>query len=115
MPARGWVGHRGPREPGSWPGQVRYASRRWRAFFGQLALDAGFPLAWQYLDPVRNVEASAAIMRGGPEPMRKMLDALVRDGSLTGQAAAAAQAVRESMRQVSLAAAALVLPEPEAG
>ncbi len=34
---------------------------------------------------------------------------------LTGQAAAAAQAVRESMRQVSLAAAALVLPEPEAG
>ena len=33
---------------------------------------------------------------------------------LTGQAAAAAQAVRESMRQVSLAAAALVLPEPEA-
>lgn len=34
---------------------------------------------------------------------------------LTCQAAAAAQAVRESMRQVSLAAAALVLPEPEAG
>jgi hypothetical protein len=34
---------------------------------------------------------------------------------LTSQAAAAAQAVRESMRQVSLAAAALVLPEPEAG
>ena len=34
---------------------------------------------------------------------------------LTGQAAAAAQAVRESMRQVSLAAAALVLPEPEVG
>ena len=34
---------------------------------------------------------------------------------LTGQAAAAAQAVRESMRQVSLAAAALVLPGPEAG
>jgi hypothetical protein len=34
---------------------------------------------------------------------------------LTGQAAAAAQAVRESMRQVSLAAAALVLPEPAPG
>jgi hypothetical protein len=32
-------------------------------------------------------------------------------GGLTGQAAAAAQAVRESMRQVSTAAAALVLPE----
>ena len=50
-----------------------------RAFFGQLARDAGFTLAWQHLDPVRNVEASAAIMRGDPEPMREMLDALVRD------------------------------------
>ena len=47
--------------------------RAQRAFFGQLARDAGFPLAWQHLDPVRNVEASAAIMRGDPEPMRKML------------------------------------------
>jgi hypothetical protein len=34
---------------------------------------------------------------------------------LTDQAAAAAQAVRESMRQVGLAAAALALPEPTAG
>jgi hypothetical protein len=33
-------------------------------------------------------------------------------GSLTSQAAEAAQAVRESMRQVGLAAAALALPEP---
>jgi cell filamentation protein len=53
--------------------------RTQRAFFGQLARDAGFTLAWQHLDPVRNVDASAAIMRGDPEPMRKMLDALVRD------------------------------------
>ena len=53
--------------------------RAQRAFFGQLARDAGFTLAWQHLDPVRNVDASAAIMRGDPEPMRKMLDALVRD------------------------------------
>ncbi|HEU5387876.1 MAG TPA: Fic family protein [Streptosporangiaceae bacterium] len=53
--------------------------RAQRAFFGQLARDAGFTLAWQYLDPVRNVEASAAIMRGDPEPIREMLDALVRD------------------------------------
>jgi cell filamentation protein len=49
-------------------------------FSGQLARDTGFTLAWQHLDPVRNVEASAAIMRGDPEPMREMLDALVRDG-----------------------------------
>jgi cell filamentation protein len=55
--------------------------RAQRAFFGQLACDAGFTLAWQHLDPVRNVEASAAIMRGDPEPMREMLDALVRDGT----------------------------------
>jgi cell filamentation protein len=53
--------------------------RAQRAFFGQLARDAGFTLSWQYLDPVRNVEASAAIMRGNPEPMHEMLDVLVRD------------------------------------
>jgi cell filamentation protein len=50
--------------------------RAQRAFFGQLARDAGFTLAWQHLDPARNVKASAAIMRGDPEPMREMLDAL---------------------------------------
>ncbi len=55
--------------------------RAQRAFFGQLARAAGFTLAWQHLDPVRNVEASAAIMRGDPEPMREMLGALVRDGT----------------------------------
>ena len=53
--------------------------RAQRAFFGQLARDTGFTLAWQHLDPVRNVEASAAIMRGDPEPMREMLDALIRN------------------------------------
>ena len=55
--------------------------RAQRAFFAQLARSTGFTLAWQYLDAARNVEASAAIMRGDPEPMRKMLDALVRDGT----------------------------------
>jgi cell filamentation protein len=54
--------------------------RAQRAFFGQLARDAGFTLAWQHLDAARNVEAAVAIMRGDPEPIRKMLDALVRDG-----------------------------------
>ncbi len=52
--------------------------RAQRAFFGQLARDAGFTRAWQHLDPARNVEASAAIMRGDREPMREMLDALTR-------------------------------------
>ena len=55
--------------------------RTQRAFFAQLARSTGFTLAWQHLDAARNVEASAAIMRGDPEPMRKMLDALVRDGT----------------------------------
>ena len=55
--------------------------RAQRAFFAQLARSTGFTLAWQHLDAARNVEASAAIMRGDPEPMQKMLDALVRDGT----------------------------------
>jgi cell filamentation protein len=55
--------------------------RAQRAFFGQLARDAGFTLAWQHLDPFRNVQASAAIMHGDPEPMREMLDELVRNGT----------------------------------
>ena len=50
--------------------------RAQRAFFAQLARSTGFTLAWQHLDAARNVEASAAIMRGDPEPMRKMLAAL---------------------------------------
>ena len=41
--------------------------------------------------------------------------ALIEISGLTDQASAAAQAVRESMRQVGQAAAALALPEPAAG
>jgi cell filamentation protein, protein adenylyltransferase len=55
--------------------------RAQRAFFARLARSAGFTLAWQHPDAARNVAASAAIMRGDPEPMRKILDALVRDGT----------------------------------
>jgi cell filamentation protein len=54
--------------------------RTQRAFFEQLARDAGYTLAWQHLDAARNLGASAAIMRGDAEPMRKMLDTLVSDG-----------------------------------
>jgi cell filamentation protein len=53
--------------------------RAQRAFFQQLASDAGFILDWQHLDAVRNIAASAAIMRGDPTLMRKMLDELVRE------------------------------------
>ncbi|HMG61494.1 MAG TPA: Fic family protein [Streptosporangiaceae bacterium] len=54
--------------------------RTQRAFFQQLAREAGYALDWQHLDAARNIEAPAAIMRGDAEPMRKMLDALVSDG-----------------------------------
>jgi len=53
--------------------------RTQRAFFEQLADDAGFTLAWQHLDADRNVAASAAIMHGNAAPMRKMLDELVQE------------------------------------
>jgi cell filamentation protein len=49
--------------------------RAQRAFLEQLASDAGFILDWQDLDADRNIAASAAIMRGDPTLMRKMLDA----------------------------------------
>ena len=55
--------------------------RTQRAFFEQLACDAGFMLAWQHLDATRNIEASAAIMHGDEEPMRKMLDTMVTDAT----------------------------------
>jgi cell filamentation protein len=48
--------------------------RAQRAFFEQLASEAGFILDWQRLDADRNVVVSAAIMGGDPTPMRKMLD-----------------------------------------
>jgi cell filamentation protein len=53
--------------------------RAQRAFFEQLAGDAGFVLDWQHLDADRNIAASAAIMHGDPAPMRKMLDELLRE------------------------------------
>jgi cell filamentation protein len=55
--------------------------RAQRAFFEQLARDAGFALNWQHLDATRNIEASAAIMRGDAEPMRKMLDGLMAEST----------------------------------
>jgi len=54
-------------------------ARAQRAFFEQLADDAGFILDWQHLDADRNIAASAAIMHGDPVPMRKMLGELIRE------------------------------------
>jgi cell filamentation protein len=53
--------------------------RTQRAFFEQLAYDAGFTLAWQHLAAARNIATSVAIMRGDAAPMRKMLDELVQE------------------------------------
>jgi len=55
--------------------------RAQRAFISQLARDAGHTLPWQHLDPARNIEASAASMGGDPEPLRKVLDALLNSGT----------------------------------
>jgi cell filamentation protein len=55
--------------------------RAQRAFFEQLARDAGFTVSWQRLDSAQNIAASASIMCGDAEPMRTMLDALVTDGT----------------------------------
>ncbi|MEV0398885.1 Fic family protein [Actinoallomurus sp. NPDC050550] len=51
--------------------------RTQRAFFGQLAREAGFTVNWRRLDAAQNLEASIAIMRGDPESMRHMLDEVV--------------------------------------
>jgi cell filamentation protein len=53
--------------------------RAQRAFFEQLAGEAGYILDWQRLDADRNIAASAAIMRGDPVLMRKMLGELIRE------------------------------------
>ena len=50
--------------------------RAQRAFFEQLASEAGYTLDWQRLDANRNIATSVAIMHGDADPMRKMLDEL---------------------------------------
>lgn len=52
--------------------------RAQRAFFAQLAADAGFQLDWQLVDPQRNTDASVAAMQGGEAPMRSLLDEIVK-------------------------------------
>jgi cell filamentation protein len=48
--------------------------RTQRAFFAQLAADAGYRLDWQLIDPQQNVDASAAAMQGNEGPLRELLD-----------------------------------------
>jgi cell filamentation protein len=52
--------------------------RAQRAFFAQLAGDAGYRLDWQLVDPQRNADASVAAMQGDEMPMRNLLDEITR-------------------------------------
>jgi cell filamentation protein len=51
--------------------------RTQRAFFLQLATEAGWYLAWTRMDPGVNVAASAASLRGDGEPLKAMFAGLV--------------------------------------
>jgi cell filamentation protein len=54
--------------------------RTQRAFFHQLAREAGWPIDWSGLETEQNTSASIASLRGDTAPLRAMLDALVADG-----------------------------------
>ncbi|MDN5930900.1 MAG: Fic family protein [Pseudonocardia sp.] len=52
--------------------------RTQRAFCGQLARAAGHPIRWALLDGAENITASKAAHLGDLDPLRRMLDRLVR-------------------------------------
>jgi cell filamentation protein len=52
--------------------------RTQRAFFAQVARDAGYVLDWSGLDESANTAASAAAMRGDEQPLRDLLTPLLR-------------------------------------
>lgn len=47
--------------------------RAQRAFFGQLAAEAGYKLDWHHVTPESNIEALDAATRGDQRPLRKLL------------------------------------------
>lgn len=51
--------------------------RTQRAFFGQLASEAGWRIAWERMDPDQNVAASAASIHGDNRPLIGMFGGLV--------------------------------------
>jgi cell filamentation protein len=52
--------------------------RAQRAFFAQLASDAGYQLDWQLVDPQLNTDAAVAAMQGDEVPMRNLLDEITK-------------------------------------
>jgi cell filamentation protein len=55
--------------------------RTQRAFFHQLAREAGWPIDWSGLEAERNTSASIASLRGDNSPLRAMPDELIADGT----------------------------------
>lgn len=53
--------------------------RTQRAFFGQLARDAGYRIRWDRLDITRNIEASRASLSGRNLALRALLADLIED------------------------------------
>jgi cell filamentation protein len=53
--------------------------RTQRAFLGQTASDAGYPIDWTGLDLESNIMASRESHRGDNEPLEKLLDGLIAD------------------------------------
>lgn len=52
--------------------------RSQRAFFRQLARDAGWRIAWSELDALENNTASAAALQGDTKPLTRMFEGIVR-------------------------------------
>jgi cell filamentation protein len=51
--------------------------RAQRAFFAQLASDAGYRLDWQLVHPRANTDASVVTMQGDEGPMRSLLNEII--------------------------------------
>jgi cell filamentation protein len=54
--------------------------RTQRAFFAQLAIQAGWKIRWTRLDRAENEVASRASLQGDPKPLRALIDRLVDPG-----------------------------------
>ena len=55
--------------------------RAQRAFLGQIAKAAGYPIVWARLDPERNVHTARASHRGNNSPLHEMLNDLLETTS----------------------------------
>lgn len=51
--------------------------RTQRAFFAQLATEAGYRLDWSLADPQRNTDASVAAMQGDEVPLRDLITEII--------------------------------------